>query len=259
MEEREKNIAFFDSGIGGMNVLRDALKTLPRENYIYFADTDNVPYGIKSHDEVKGFIGQAVEFLCGMNIKLLVVACNTATSLAIKHLREKYSFPIIGMEPAVKPAIESSSHKRVLVAATTLTLKEEKLENLLNEIDINGVADKIALDGLVRFAEDRNFNGNEPAVYLKEKFRNIDFKNYDAVVLGCTHFNYYENMIKDIIGIDDVKIIDGNEGTVKRLKSILTENNLLNNNGSGKITYVNSCRVISSEKEISNYNSLLTV
>ena len=259
MEEREKNIAFFDSGIGGMNVLRDALKTLPVENYIYFADTDNVPYGIKSHLEVKEFIGKAVEYLYGMNIKLLVVACNTATSLAIKHLREKYSFPIIGMEPAVKPAIENSSQKRVLVAATTLTLKEEKLENLLKELDINGIADKIALDGLVRFAEDRNFTGNEPAVYLKEKFRHFDFKDYDAVVLGCTHFNYYENMIRDIIGIDDVKIIDGNEGTVKRLKSILVDNGLLNNNGSGIITYVNSCRIVSSEKEILNYNSLLTV
>lgn len=259
MKEREKNIAFFDSGIGGMNVLRDALKSLPLENYIYFADIDNVPYGIKSHLEVKEFIGKAVEFLYGMNIKLLVVACNTATSLAIKHLREKYSFPVIGMEPAVKPAIENSSQKRVLVAATTLTLKEEKLENLLNEIDINGIADKIALDGLVKFAEDRNFTGNEPAVYLKEKFRHIDFTGYEAVVLGCTHFNYYENMIRDVIGNDDVKIVDGNEGTVKRLKSVLEEYNLLNINGSGKITYVNSCRIVTSEKEISDYNMLLAV
>lgn len=259
MEDREKQIAFFDSGIGGINVLRDALKELPGEDYIYFADTDNVPYGIKSNDEVKGFIRKAVEFLDGLNIKLLVVACNTATSLAIKQLREIYSFPIIGMEPAVKPAIENSSHKRVLVAATTLTLNEEKLENLLNEIDINGIADKIALDGLVRFAEQRNFSGNEPAEYLKEKLKDMDFSNYDAVVLGCTHYNYYENLIRNIINMDSVKIIDGNMGTVKRMKSILVENNLLNGKGNGKITYVNSCRIITSDKDISDYNKLLTL
>ncbi|MCE1165702.1 MAG: glutamate racemase [Bacteroidetes bacterium] len=257
MDKKNMRIAFFDSGIGGMNVLKDAMKVLPLEDFIYFADTDNVPYGTKSGGQVKAFIAEAVKFLAGMNIKSLVVACNTATSLAIEELRMIYDFPIIGMEPAVKPAIENSGDKRVLVAATSLTLKEEKLENLLKQIDTNRIADKIALDGLVKFAEDFNFSGNEPREYLKEKFLGINFDEYEAVVLGCTHFNYYEEMIKSVIGNDNIRIVDGNEGTVRRLKSLLSEIGLEGTGGSGKVTYVNSCRILNDVSLIKTLNGIL--
>lgn len=240
-----------------MNVLKDARKELPKEDYIYFADTDNVPYGTKSGKQVISFISQAAEYLSNMDIKALVVACNTATSLAIEELRKIYSFPIIGMEPAVKPAIENSNDKRILVAATSLTLREEKLENLLRQVDTNKIVDKIALDNLVTFAESFNFKGPEPREYLEMIFSEINTDNYEAVVLGCTHFNFYENLILDVIGKDNIKIVDGNEGTVRRLKSLLGENGLLGTGGKGNVSYVNSCRPVTDVDRINMLNKLL--
>ena len=101
-------IGVFDSGIGGLTVLKKIIEILPNEKYIYYADTDNVPYGTKPKDEVKKYINQAVEFLISKNVKAIVVACNTATSIAVKELREKYTIPIIGIEPAAKPAVENN-------------------------------------------------------------------------------------------------------------------------------------------------------
>ncbi|MDD5361918.1 MAG: glutamate racemase [Ignavibacteria bacterium] len=241
MDTKEKKIAFFDSGIGGLTVLRDAGILLPTENYIYFADTVNVPYGTKSNEQVFGFISEAVEYLSKKSIKVLVVACNTATSLAIKELRAKYEFPIIGMEPAVKPAIINSGSKRILVTATTLTLKEEKLENLLNEIDTDNKTDKLSLDELVKFAEKFDFKGEKPENYIKSKFAEYDFNDYEAIVLGCTHFLYFKDLIYKSAGKNGIKIIDGNEGTVNRLNFILKENNLASAYGNGSVEFINSC------------------
>ena len=115
------NIGFFDSGIGGLSVLREALAVLPNENYLYYADTDNTPYGTKTRNEVK-LAFKAVEFLTSRRIKALVIACNAATSASVEDLRKKYDFPIIGMEPAVKPAVTKSLNggKRVLVCLPPL-------------------------------------------------------------------------------------------------------------------------------------------
>ena len=119
-------IAFFDSGVGGLSVLQTAIQVLPPQQYIYFADSVNAPYGTKSKKEIKKLMFEAVDFLQTKNINALVVACNTATSAAIKDLRKQYDFPIIGMEPAVKPAIEKSKKKKIVLFATELTLKEKK-------------------------------------------------------------------------------------------------------------------------------------
>jgi glutamate racemase len=133
----EMQIGFFDSGNGGITVLHDTLKVLPNEDYIYYADTLNVPYGNKPKDKVKKYILNATEFFIQQRAEEIVIAYNTATSIAIEELRAKYSIPIIGMEPAVKPAVEQNNNvdKRVLVTATALTLKEEKLRNLITKLD----------------------------------------------------------------------------------------------------------------------------
>ena len=122
-------IGFFDSGIGGLTVLSEALKRLPHHEYLYYADTEHAPYGKRPKEEVLMYVLEAVDFLVQQGAQMIVIACNTATSIAITTLREKYDIPIIGMEPAVKPAIEcvSDGSKRVLVTATPLTLKEEKM------------------------------------------------------------------------------------------------------------------------------------
>ncbi|MGB1243021.1 MAG: glutamate racemase, partial [Chitinophagales bacterium] len=125
------NIAFFDSGVGGISVLKEALTLLPNENYLYFADSKNAPYGVKSSEHIRSLMLDATDFLAQQNIKALVVACNTGTSVAIKDLRKKYSFPIIGMEPAIKPALLNDLSKKVLVFATERTLLEDKFHSLV--------------------------------------------------------------------------------------------------------------------------------
>ena len=122
MGEHTVRIAFFDSGIGGLTVLHQAKKLMPQEDYLYYADTDHVPYGSKTKEEIRRYVEEAADFIAAQDVKALVVACNTATSVAIQSLRARYSFPILGMEPAVKPAVKNIAvSKRVLVTATPVT------------------------------------------------------------------------------------------------------------------------------------------
>ncbi|MDW5299625.1 MAG: glutamate racemase [Sedimentibacter sp.] len=249
-------IGFFDSGIGGITVLHDAVKMLPNEDYIYYADTLNVPYGPKPKDEVKKYVFNAIEFIYQQGVKAIVVACNTATSITIEELRAKYNIPIIGMEPAVKPAVEKnkSADKRILVTATAMTLKEEKLQNLITKLDNEHIVDLLPLPGLVEFAEKFEFNEQTVLPYLQEQLFKYDLLNYETVVLGCTHFSFYKDMFRKLLP-PYVNIIDGNIGTVKNLKRILEEMNSLNE-GSGNITFYNSGVKIEDKAKLDNYRKL---
>lgn len=236
------NIGIFDSGIGGINVLKEAVELLPNENFIYYADTKNVPYGTKTKEEVKRLIFEAVEFLAGFDLKMLVVACNTATSIAVRELREKYSFPVIGMEPAVKPAVEKTADtgKRVLVTATVLTLQEEKFHNLVDRVDQRHVVDALPLQELVDFAEKLRFDENVIIPYLREKLKDMELSQYGTVVLGCTHFPFFKSSITKVFG-EGAEIIDGSAGTVRYMKKILNDRGLLNpSNTPGSITFFSS-------------------
>ncbi|HNW57958.1 MAG TPA: glutamate racemase [Bacteroidales bacterium] len=250
-------IGFFDSGIGGLTVLYDTLKILPDEDYEYYADTDNVPYGPKPKDEVKKYVFNAIDFIVRQGVKAIVVACNTATSIAIEDLRKRYSIPIIGMEPAVKPAVEKNHdlNKRVLVTATALTLKEEKLQNLIARLDNEHIVDLLPLPGLVRFAEKLEFGQETVMTYLKEELSGYDLNNYETVVLGCTHFSFFKDSFRKLFP-SNVEIIDGNTGTAKNLKRILEEKNLLHG-GSGSITFFNSGVRVESKLELGKFNILL--
>lgn len=249
-------IGFFDSGVGGITVLYDTLKMLPNEDYIYYADTLNVPYGPKPKDEVKKYIFNAVEFIIKQGVKAIVIACNTATSAAIDELRAKYSIPIIGMEPAVKPAIEKNKdvNKRVLVTATPLTVKEEKLQNLIAKLDNEHIVDLLPLPGLVQFSEKLEFNEEIVLPYLKEQLFEYDLSTYETIVLGCTHFSYFKDMFRKLLP-SHANIIDGNIGTVKNLKRILKEMNLFNE-GNGSITFYNSGLKVEDKAELDKYNKL---
>lgn len=219
-------IAFFDSGIGGLTVLKRALAVMPNEEYIYYADTQNVPYGVKPKDQVRSYIYSAVDFLAKQRIDALVVACNTATSVAINDLRSRYAFPIVGMEPAVKPALVRNTGKKILVFATSLTLKESKLETLLNTLDKKHQVERRELDALVAFAEDFAFDTPLVQDYLQEKLCNTRWEHYETIVLGCTHFIFYRDMIQTLVG-NAVQLIDGNEGTVNRLVTLVAQNRSL--------------------------------
>ncbi len=250
-------IGFFDSGIGGITVLHDTLKILPREDYIYYADTLHVPYGPKPKDEVKQYIFNAVEFISQQGVKAIVIACNTATCVAIKELRDKYSIPIIGMEPAVKPAIEKNKDttKRVLVTATALTVKEEKLQNLIAKFDNEHVIDLLPLPGLVEFSEILEFDEEVVLPYLEEQLLKYDLNNYETIVLGCTHFSFFKDMFRKILP-SQVDIIDGNLGTAKNLKRILKESNSLNER-KGSITFYSSGFKVEDNAELDKYKRLL--
>lgn len=251
-------IGFFDSGIGGITVLHAALQRLPKEDYIYYADTLHVPYGSKAKEEVKKYIFNAVDFIIAQGVKAVVIACNTATSVAIEDLRATYRIPIIGMEPAVKPAIEKNKNmnKRVLVTATTLTLKEKKLQNLIAKLDGEHMVDLLSLQELVTFAENFTFDEQLVLPYLQRQLANYDLNNYEAIVLGCTHFPYYRDMFRKLLP-PQVDIIDGNIGTINNLKKILEEMAAIDE-GTGCISFYHSGSKVETEAELANYNLLFT-
>lgn len=252
-------IGFFDSGIGGMTVLYQALRFLPNEDYIFYADTLHVPYGEKTKEEVREYVFNAVDFMANQGIKALVIACNTATSIAVDDLRQKYDFPILGIEPAVKPAVQSCEGKRkkVLVLATNLTLREEKFHNLVKRIDNHDIVESLALPGLVELAENFEFREEKVVPYLREKLSPFDLKQYGTVVLGCTHFPYFTNNLKEVFP-EEVDIISGSIGTAKNLKRILEARNQMNN-GTGDILFFKSGNKIEDTETLSNYKKLLTM
>jgi len=228
-------IAFLDSGLGGLTVLKEAIKILPNEDYIYYADNLNTPYGTKTKEEVKQYVSNAVKFIATSGIKALVVACNTATSVAIEDLRKQYSFPVIGMEPAIKPAIEKyqNTGKRILVLATELSLKEEKLQNLITKMAASDIIDLLPLPELVTFVEKFEYNERKIITYITQSLTPYNLDNYGAVVLGCTHYVTYEHLFRKILPFQ-IDLINGNKATVSHLKTILSQHSLLNLGGNGK-------------------------
>ena len=159
-------IGVFDSGIGGLSVLNQIIKLLPNEKYIYYADTDNVPYGLKTKEQILEYVENAIDFLNSKKVKAIVVACNTATSVAIKDVRHDYNIPIIGIEPAIKPAIENRKNKKVLLMATPVTVKGEKIKDLIQKLEANDIVELIAMPKLVEFAERGEFNTER--IYKRE-------------------------------------------------------------------------------------------
>ena len=227
-------IGFFDSGMGGLTVLHEALRLLPHERFVYFADSQHAPYGNKPKQQIKQYVFEAVRFMATQDLKALVVACNTATSIAIDELREQFEFPILGMEPAVKPAVNSVANKRVLVFATELTLREAKFKKLVSVVDTHRQVDYIPLQELVVMAEQFTFDESVILPYLQHKLAHLDLTQYGAMVLGCTHFPYFKKFFRQLIPAD-IQLIDGSVGTVNHLKNVLANN--LTTQGESEVEY----------------------
>ena len=215
-------IGILDSGIGGLSVLNEAFHLLPGQEYIFYADKNHVPYGTKSEEEIMGYVDEIVRFFITKKVDAIVIACNTATAVAVEQLRKTYSLPILGMEPAVKPAVESREDegKRVLVMATPVTIREEKLKKLLYRVDKDHAVDLLEMPGLVTFAEKGEYDSEEVRNYLVERFAPFNMKDYAALVLGCTHFNYFKPMYREILG-SSIRLIDGNRGTIRHLGDVI--------------------------------------
>lgn len=216
-------IGIFDSGIGGISVLQEAVRMLPEPEYLYYADTEHVPYGTRSVEEIQGYAVHITRFLLEKGAECIVVACNTATSAAVELLREQFAVPIIGMEPAVKPALlqvpDTEGRTRVLLLATPLTLREEKLARLLQRYDTGHLVDMLALPFLVTMAEEGRFDEEEVSDGLRRALRDIEPARYKAVVPGCTHFHYFLPELMRLFP-EGTCIADGNEGTVRRLSQL---------------------------------------
>lgn len=211
-------IAFFDSGVGGLTVLNHAMNRMVGYDYIYYADSANVPYGNKSSSEIIKLVSNAVDQIKGYNPLALVIACNTATSVSIDELRENYSFPVIGMEPAVKPAAAKADPRKILVAATGRTLAEKKYEQLIKSLGAGDRVEELILSELIEFAEEFDFDSPKLNRFLRSVLSDIDWESYHSLVLGCTHFPFYRQQIRKFIP-DHISILEGTQGTVTNLHS----------------------------------------
>lgn len=241
MEKEQNPIGVFDSGLGGISVLRELAALMPQENYIFYGDSKHAPYGTKTVEEVQALTCADAEHLVGQGVKALVVACNTATSAAIPILRKRYAdMPVIGIEPALKPAVLVRANPRILVLATPMTLREEKFKRLMEKF--RGQADILPLPcpGLVEFVERGELEGERLEAFLQELFAPYRELAVDCVVLGCTHYPFVREAIQKVLG-RQVLIFDGGAGTARETKRRLAECGLLNRNiGHGSIILQNS-------------------
>lgn len=237
MISKSSPIGVFDSGVGGISVLRVLKHDMPNENYIFFGDSQNAPYGDKSEDCIKEMCDRNINFLFERGAKAIVIACNTATSAAATYLRKKYPETIIvGMEPAVKPAVDKadSAYPHVLVLATSATIHGERLHHLIGRFSENADIHAVAAPGIVPLVESGKEDSAEMLDYLKallKPYRKAsdggDGKTVDSVVLGCTHFPFAMNKIREALGYD-VTFYDGAYGTSRETKRRLSEAGLLN-------------------------------
>lgn len=232
-------IAVIDSGVGGVSVLRELIKIMPEERFLYFGDSKNAPYGTKSREEVLEITKNNLETLKKRGIKALVVACNTATSAAVRILREENpDLPIVGIEPAVKPASKLCEHPKILVMATPLTLKEEKFRALVARFEDKGEFIPLPCGGLADLVETGDVDGDEIKNYLTKLFEPYQNEKIDGIVLGCTHYPHVKHVI-DGIWENKVAILDGGEGTARETRRRLSEKGLLRQ-GVGEVEIVNT-------------------
>ncbi len=240
MQKNNLPIGVFDSGVGGVSVLSHLKRLMPNENYIYLGDSKNAPYGTKSHEEIFLHAEACAKYLLDKGIKALVVACNTATSVCIDDLRQKYKDTVVvGIEPALKPAVTSKVGATVVVMATPLTLKEPKFARLCELYGKEANVIPLPCPGLMELVEKGETNTKVTEDFLANCFKDIDMLSVDAVVLGCTHYPFVKDTLKKLL--PNAIIYDGGEGTARQVKRLLEKDGLLTDrNTQGKIEFENT-------------------
>ena len=238
MYDKNDYIAVFDSGVGGISVLRHLVAQMPNERFLYFGDSANAPYGTRSTEEIRALTFAAAERLLSRDVKALVLACNTATAAAVKDLRKTYPERIvIGIEPALKLAADHFPGGKVGVMATEVTLREEKFDSLLHRFDESCEIFKIPAPGLVQLVESGKADSPETEDFLRDLLSPYVGK-LDALVLGCTHYPFAAEAISRVLG-EQVKLLDGGDGTARETKRRLAEAGLLEE-GEGSLIIENS-------------------
>jgi len=230
-------IGFFDSGLGGISVLHEARRVMPNENYIFFGDNKNAPYGPRPLEEIRALSASGIRRLLDRGVKAVVIACNTATSAYAEILRAEHpELPIIGMEPALKPAHFARHGGRVIVLATEATLRLEKFRSLMARYGDDTIT--VAGRGLVELVEAGQAQSEAAARQVRALLEPYRDQQIDAVVLGCTHYPYLREHIQKIF--PDARLFDGRDGTVLRLKSQLEKYGLRSDDTPGSVEYQTS-------------------
>ena len=220
-------IGVMDSGVGGLSVLKHLTRQLPHEHFIYFADSAHAPYGNKTATEIQQRCKIVADTLIAQGAKALVVACNTATAAAIGSMRQHYTLPIIGMEPAVKPAAAASKNGIIGVLATTGTLQSAQFAALLEHYGQNVQVVTQACVGLVECIEQGQLHAPQTQALLKQYCQPLTAAGADTIVLGCTHYPFVRQYIQDIVG-SNVTLIDTGAAVAKRLQQVLEQQQMLN-------------------------------
>ena len=238
--ENNNPIGLFDSGIGGTSIWKEIHLLLPNEDTIYLADSKNAPYGQKSKEEILYLSCKNTEFLLEKNCKLIVVACNTATTNAIKELRARYKVPFIGIEPAIKPAALHSKTQKIGILATKGTLNSELFYKNVEQFQDIQILEQIGY-GLVELIENGQIDSVEMNELLHKYLTPMEKSNIDYLVLGCSHYPYLIPQIKKILP-ENISIIDSGEAVAKQTKKILEESIGLRENltQSNSIFYTNT-------------------
>ena len=230
-------IGFFDSGMGGISVLHAARRLMPEENYLFYGDNANTPYGPRPLEEIRALSAAGIDVLLRRGVKAVVIACNTATSAYAEIVRAEHpELPIIGMEPALKPAHFARHGGKVIVLATEATLRLSKFERLMSLYgdDVICVPGK----GLVELVEAGKAGGPEAETQLRVLLGPWIGQQIDAVVLGCTHYPFLRGQIQALF--PEAQLFDGREGTAQRLKYLLEQNGLLSDGAPGTVEYQSS-------------------
>lgn len=226
MVNKQRSIGVFDSGMGGLSVLKEMIKLLPYERYIYFADYMNAPYGNLSADNITYIVMKGVNYLLRRNVKMIVIACNTATTAAINTIRAAAAVPVIGLEPALLPALRLTKTKNVLMLATSATLKCKNYHSVYDGVNVK-CCPCIDLASLI----ENNYH-NDDMIYERvcAILRHYDDFDYDCVVLGCTHYILKKRLFIKAAK-NNASIIDGNIPTAQNAARILSKNNILAKEG----------------------------
>jgi glutamate racemase len=232
---KDNPIGIFDSGVGGLSVWREVARLLPCEDIVYFADSAHLPYGERSLEEVRAFSEGITEFLIGEGAKVVVVACNTASAAALYSLRERFPIPIVGMEPAVKPAVSLTKSGRIGVIATKATFQGLLFQRLVERFGQGVEIYTKACPGLVEMVEEGLLNGKEAEERVKAHLEPLLEKGIDVLVLGCTHYPFLRETLEKVVG-PGVSIIDPSEAVARQVKRVLESNGLLREEG-GKGRY----------------------
>ncbi len=248
MTDNDQPIGIFDSGVGGLSVLREIRSLMPNENIIYFGDQGHVPYGPRPMRQIQDFSEGITRFLLKQRSKIIVVACNTASAAALKHLRETFpDVQFVGMEPAVKPAAEKTQTGKVGVLATPATFQGALYASVVERF-ANGVElFQNTCSGLVQQIEMGNLNGDETRRILEDALHPMLEKNIDTVVLGCTHYPFVIPLIERIAG-EKVRVIDPAPAVARQVKRLVEAGGMANQNGQdGKIRFITSGEVDSAK------------